>query len=317
VGIKLTFMGSASFALPTLNHLFEAGYPITGVITQPDKPTGRGQSLEGTPVKKRAYDLKLPVYQPASLKSAETRELVSALAPEMIVVVAYGKILPAWILQYPRFGCLNLHGSLLPKYRGAAPVHWAIANGEEKTGVCSMLLDEGVDTGGVYLRDETAIGPDEATPQLYNRLAEIGGPLMLRTLQGVLDGTLKPQPQDSSKATFAPSLKKQDGNLDWTRPAPELHNRVRAFNPWPGTVTKFRGSICKVLKTRRLQTATSSRSAGTLVPSKSTLNVTCGDGALLEILTIQPQNRKPVSGGDFANGARIQADEKFETLVDN
>src|SRR5215831_4678276 len=239
-------MGSATFALPSLNALFEAGHTITAVITQPDKPSGRGRALQGPPVKKRAFELHLPIYQPASLKSDETRELFGALAPELIVVVAYGKILPSWLLHFPKYGCINLHGSLLPKYRGAAPVHWAIANGEEKTGVCTMLLDEGLDTGAVFLCQETGIGSDESTPELYDRLAAMGAPLVVKTVEGILAGTLKPKPQDDSQATFAPILKKEDGFLNWKRTAKEIHNRVRALNPWPGTVTKFRGTNCKI-----------------------------------------------------------------------
>src|SRR5215475_9196745 len=216
VGIKLTFMGSATFALPTLDQLFEKGHQINGVITQPDKPSGRGQSLQGPPVKQRAFELKLPVYQLKSLKTEEARQIFDALVPDMVVVVAYGKILPSWLLHFPRYGCINLHGSLLPKYRGAAPVHWAIANGETQTGVCTMLLDEGLDTGGVFLCEETQISPDETTPELYGRLAAKGAPLVVKTVEGILAGTLKPKPQDDSQATFAPILKKEDGFLNWT-----------------------------------------------------------------------------------------------------
>ncbi|PYS26307.1 MAG: hypothetical protein DMG11_20380 [Acidobacteria bacterium] len=174
MGIKLAFMGSATFALPTLRGLFEKGYEIAGVITQPDKPSGRGQALQEPPVKKTAFDLHLPIYQPRSLKNDETRALFEALAPQMIVVVAYGKILPSWLLKLPSYGCINLHGSLLPKYRGAAPVHWAIANGETKTGVCTIQLDEGLDTGPVFLCEETPIGSEETVQPVYDRLGVIG-----------------------------------------------------------------------------------------------------------------------------------------------
>src|SRR5207247_4200559 len=180
-------MGSATFALPSLDRLFERGYEIRGVITQPDKPSGRGQILHSPPVKGRAFDLHLPVYQPASLKTEETQSLIQALGPDLVVVVAYVKILPPWLLHFPPHGCINLHGSILPKYRGAAPVHWAIANGEEKTGVCTMLLDEGLDTGPVFLCEETEIRPDETAAELYGRLGEIGAPVMLETLQGVVN----------------------------------------------------------------------------------------------------------------------------------
>ena len=247
-------MGTATFALPSLNLLFESGYEIGAVITQPDKPSGRGQGMQAPPVKKRADELHIPVYQPASLKTDEARQLVASLAPEMMIVVAYGKILPAWLLQYPRHGCINLHGSILPKYRGAAPVHWAIANGESATGVCTMLLDEGLDTGPVYLCEKTTIGPDETAAQLYDRLAMMGAPLLQATLQGIIDGTLEAKPQDDSAASFAPLLKKEHGFIDWSSPAVEIHNRVRAFNPWPGTVARFRGTVCKAFGIARHKT---------------------------------------------------------------
>jgi methionyl-tRNA formyltransferase len=309
-------MGSATFALPSLNRLFEQGYDLTGVVTQPDKPSGRGQALQAPPVKKRALELHLPVYQPSSLKAEETQTLIQALAPDMIVVVAYGKILPPWLLQFPRYGCINVHGSILPKYRGAAPVHWAIANGEKTTGVCTMLLDEGLDTGPVYLCKETRIGPDESAVQLYDRLAQLGPDVLIETVSGVVNGTLEPKPQDDSQATFAPVLKKEHGFIDWNIPAVEIHNRVRAFNPWPGTVAKFRGITCKILRTR-VGNEAKDLAVGMIVSPKRSLAVVCGDGVLLEILLIQPENRKAVSGADFAHGARIQPDEKFESMMDN
>ena len=312
-------MGSATFALPSLDVLAESDHTITGVVTQPDKPTGRGQQVQGPPVKARASELGLPVYQPGSLKTEETRDLFASLAPELIVVVAYGKILPSWLLESPKYGCINLHGSLLPKYRGAAPVHWAIANGETTTGVCTMLLDQGLDTGPVYLSEETTIGPDEAAPSLYDRLAKIGAPLVRKTVDGILAGALTARPQDNSQATFAPSLKKEDGFLDWSRPAAEIHNRVRAFNPWPGTVAKFRGQKCKITKTSITLSAEGLHEGGpgSIVALKGRLSVRCGDGRLLEILSIQPESRKAVSGADFANGMRVQAAEKFFSLMDN
>ena len=201
--MNIVFMGSATFAIPTLQRLFEDGYKIAGVITQPDKPSGRGQSVQAPPVKRKACELSLQVYQPKSLKDGETHALIEAVAPELIIVVAYGKILPPWLIEFPRFGCINLHGSLLPKYRGAAPVHWAIANGETFTGVCTMQIDQGLDTGPVLLCEKTAVGPDETAEQLYDRLSVLGGDLMAKTVQRVLDGTLQAQPQDNSQASNA------------------------------------------------------------------------------------------------------------------
>ena len=242
----------------------------------------------------------------------------------MIVVVAYGKILPPWLLQFPSYGCINVHGSILPKYRGAAPVHWAIANGEKSTGVCTMLLDEGLDTGPLYLCRETLIDPNETTAELYNRLADLGADALIDTLEGVMNSSLKPTPQDNSKATFAPILKKEHGFIDWHMAAVEIHNRVRAFNPWPGTVAKFRGVTCKIVKTAiggsaeaQARQPAAPLQSGFIVVARGSLAVVCGDGALLEIVLIQPENRKVVSGADFANGARIHPDEKFEALLDN
>jgi methionyl-tRNA formyltransferase len=252
------------------------------------------------------------------LKTDEARDLFGALAPDLIVVVAYGKILPPWLLELPKFGCLNLHGSILPKYRGAAPVHWAVANGETTTGVCTMLMDEGLDTGPVFLCDETTIGPDETTPELYDRLATMGAPILLNTIQGITTGTLQPKPQESSEATLARILKKEDGFIDWQWPALKIHNRVRAFNPWPPAVTRFRGETCKILKTTSGPLDHPSQfEPGSIVVAKGRLAVICGDGLGLEILSIQAVNRKAVSGVDFANGARIQAGEKFEPVRDN
>jgi methionyl-tRNA formyltransferase len=314
-------MGSARFALPSLNALFEKGYEITGVITQPDKPAGRGQQVQAPPVKKHAFELHLPIYQPRSVKNDEAHALIDALAADMIIVVAYGKILPKWLLEMPRLGCINVHGSILPKYRGAAPVHWAVANGETTTGVCTMQLDEGLDTGPVYLCERTNVRPDETTTELYDRLAELGAKVLIETVLGVEDGTLAPVTQNHAEATLAPMLKKEDGYIDWRMSAQQIHNRVRAFNPWPGTVAKFRGRVCKILRSTvgavydRPQS--SPLQPGLIEVSKGSMCVLCGDNTLLEILSIQPEGRKAVSGTDFSNGARMQPGEKFESLMDN
>ena len=313
---KVVYMGTAQFAVPTLQKLFEAGYPISGVITQPDKPAGRGHHLQASPVKRKAQDLQLPVYQPATLKDDNAQALFRALEPDVIVVVAYGKIIPKWLLDLPQYGAINLHGSLLPRYRGAAPIHWAIANGETETGVCTMQIDEGLDTGPVYLRERLPIGSEETVQQLSERLAEIGSSLLLRTLEGIVGGTLKAISQENASATYAPILKKADGIIDWQQPAQKIHNRVRAFNPWPGAVTLFRGAVCKILKSK-VGGETTASEPGTIVTSRPALAVVCGDSRLLELLEVQPENRRPVPGTAFANGAHITAGEKFEPLGDN
>jgi methionyl-tRNA formyltransferase len=310
-------MGSAAFAIPSLVELFERGYTIAGVITQPDKPGGRGQALQSPPVKMKAFELHLPIYQPSSVKNEAARALFQALDPAVVVVAAYGKILPAWLLELPKYGCVNLHGSLLPKYRGAAPIQWAIANGETTTGVCTMQMDVGMDTGPVFLCESTPIGPEETVTELSARLAERGSRLLVRTIVGILDGTLQPQPQNHELATQAPVLKKSHGFVDWRKPAESIYNQVRAFNPWPGTVSRFRGITCKILKSRVAGAADSGWAAGTVAASTRSLAVTCGDGVLLELLEVQPENRKPVTGRDFVNGARIRTGEKFDVVMDN
>jgi len=313
--MNIAYMGTSAFAVPTLTRLFEEGFHISAVVTQPDKPSGRGQRMHAPPVKVKAHELQLQVYQPVTLKDDQARALFEVLQPDMIVVVAYGKILPPWLLKLPGFGALNLHGSLLPKYRGAAPIHWAVANGEMETGVCTMQVEEGLDTGPVYLSEKTTIEPDETVPQLSERLAIMGRELMVRTIRSVVDGSLKPMPQDQNQATMAPMIRRHHGYIDWRDSAIRIHNQVRAFNPWPGTVTRFRGRVCKILRTRHISAAGSE--PGAIGSEKRSLTVGCGEGAALEILELQPENRKPISGADFINGVRLVPGEKFERLTDN
>ena len=283
-------------------------------MTQPDKPAGRGQTVHPPPVKSRGMDLNLPIHQPSTLKNDEARRLFEQLAPDLLVVVAYGKLLPPWLLSLPRYGAVNLHASLLPRYRGAAPIQWAMANGDAETGVCSMKLDEGLDTGPVYACEKTAIAPDETVQQLSERLAVLGCGLIRRTVEGILSNSLQPVPQDNARATHAPILTRQDGAIEWNLPARAIHNRVRAFHPWPGSRTAFRDLQVRVLKTRVRPEETPSAPPGTLVSATAGqryLAVVCGDGALLELLEIQVPNRKPQTGSDFVNGFRVVNGEKL------
>ena len=309
---RIVFAGTSPFAVPILQTLFDAGYPIAAVVTQPDRPAGRGNALQSPPVKLRALDLGLQVHQPASLKNEETRRLFESLTPELLVVVAYGKLLPGWLLALPRHGAVNLHGSLLPRYRGAAPIQWAMANGESETGVCLMKLDEGLDTGPVYACETTPIDPDETVQQLSDRLSALGCGLMQRSVGGIVAGTLKAVPQDHARATHAPILTRQDGNIDWRLPARMIYNRIRAFHPWPGTRTVFRDALCRILKSRVREGDKSTAIPGTLVSGSAPgryLGAVCGDGLLLEILELQLPNRKPQSGLDFVNGFKIAPGE--------
>jgi len=307
-------MGTAQFAVPTLQRLVDDGYPVT-VVTQPDKPSGRGQSLHASPIKSKALELKLDVHQPATLRDDNSRRLFENFKPDCIIVVAYGKILPAWLIQLPRFGVVNLHGSLLPRYRGAAPIQWAMANGEVETGVCTMQIDAGLDTGPVYLCEKTPINPDETVLQLTERLSVLGSHLVIRTLAGIVSGTLQATPQDPGLATHAPILRKEDGYIDWHAPAQTIHNRVRAFNPWPGAVTQFRGVPCRILKSKPGQPVVGAIVPGAILLTKGSVSVVCGDGMALNLVEVQLPGRKPVSGGDFANGMRIQSGEVFEREV--
>jgi len=327
--MKIVFMGTAAFAAPTLQRLFEEGYPIATVITQPDKPGGRGQTFQISPVKRKAWELHLGVHQPERLKDDRARSLFHALQPDLIVVVAYGKIIPPWLIELPRHGVVNLHGSLLPKYRGSAPIHWAIANGESETGVCTMRIDEGLDTGPVFFCEKTAIDPNESAGELAERLAHTGADLMKRTIDGIMSGALQPTPQDHSRATVAPILRREDGYIDWTQPARAIHNRIRAFNPWPVAITRFRQTLCKLLKSNPSPHPFPGNSGtdpeflnfrirglspnypdpGTIIATKRSLEVVCGDAMLLEVIELQVPNRKPISGKDFVNGMRIHPGE--------
>ncbi len=241
--MKLVFCGTPEFAVPSLQALVDAGHEISLVLTQPDRPAGRKQELQVPPVKQLALSLNLPVLQPERLKNnPELRSLLEQIAPDAIIVVAYGRIIPQWMLDLPRFGNINVHGSLLPKYRGAAPIQWAVANGETETGVTTMLLDAGLDTGNTLLSHSLPIGPDTTSPELYPQLSQIGATLLLQTLSGLERGTIHPQPQDNAAATVAPILTREDGRLDLIhRTAQQTYNRWRGFTPWPGAHAIFRG----------------------------------------------------------------------------
>src|SRR5215471_9252288 len=290
-------MGTAEFAVPTLKRLIETGFAVTAVITQPDRPGGRGQAIRFTPIKQAANELQLSVHQPSTLKDDAARRLFADLFADCIVVVAYGKLLPSWLIQMPKWGVVNLHGSLLPRYRGAAPIQWAVANGESETGVCTMQIDEGLDSGPVYLCEKTAIDSEESVSELSVRLATIGSELVVRTIKGIADGSLKAKPQDHALASFARMLGKQDGYVDWSNPARKIHNHVRAFNPWPGAIAGFRGADCRILKSRVGQTS-GSNTPGTITVTKGKIEVSCGDGLLLELMEVQLPGKKPIAGRD-------------------
>ena len=279
--MNLVFCGTPRFAVPTLEKLVEAGFRIHLVVTQPDRPKGRGLELVASPVKESALKLNLPITQPDRIKTNdEFRAQLTALKPDAIIVVGYGRIIPQWMLDLPPLGNINLHASLLPKYRGAAPIQWAIANGETVTGVTTMRIDAGLDTGDILQQQELAIAPDDTAETLAPRLASIGADLMVETLRGLQAGTIHPRPQDNSQASLAPILKKEDGLVDFSRTASEIFNRIRGFQPWPGAYTKFRGKTLQIIKAR--PAARSPAASRTPRPSRSSL-VGCGHNTSLEL----------------------------------
>jgi methionyl-tRNA formyltransferase len=316
--LRIIFCGTPAFALPTLSELLaHAEFQIAGVVTQPDRPRGRGKEVASSPVKDAAVAAGISVYQPQKIRTEEAYEYFRSAAPDAVVIIAYGQIIPARLIAVPRLGWINLHGSLLPKYRGAAPIHWAIANGETRTGLATMQIDAGLDTGPILLQYETEIAPDETAPQLYARLAEAGAPLMAETLRGLDQGAITPTPQDNSQATLARPLKKEDGRIDWSIAAQKIYNRIRGFQPWPGAFTTFRGKQCAMWGKPASADTTAHSSphpaAGTIAVSSGEVEVACGDNTTLRLDFVQLEGRKRVAAREFANGARLQPGERFES----
>jgi methionyl-tRNA formyltransferase len=296
---RIVFMGSPDFAVPTLEAL-AARYPIRGVVTQPDRPAGRGRTLVPPAVKLAAQDLGLPVIQPERLRQPEAMEGLRAWHPDLIVVAAFGQILRQEVLDLPKFGCLNIHASLLPRWRGAAPIQAAILGGDAKTGVTIMKMDADVDTGPMLLQRAIPILPDDTAGSLFGKLSHLGAELLLEILPDYLAGQLQPVPQDDSKATYAPMLKKEDGRLDFNRPAEELARRVRAFNPWPGTWMQWRDAPLKI---QRAHVGQVKAEAGKHLVHQGLPAIGTADG-LLVLEEVQPAGKKSMPGKAFLSGAR-------------
>jgi methionyl-tRNA formyltransferase len=308
--MKTIFLGTPAFAVRSLEALAAAGHEILAVFTQPDRPSGRGQTLTSPPVKQSALALGLAVHQPERVRRPEAAALIAALRPEIMVVVGYGQIIPQSILDIPPHGIVNVHASLLPRYRGAAPIQWAIANGETRTGVTTMRIDAGLDTGDMLLKAETEIGPMETAPELSARLAQMGAALLIETLAGIERGAITPVRQNPDEATYAPVLKKEDGLIDWRRTAAEIHNRARGFTPWPGAHTRFRGRAFQILKTRPAEMKLAA-APGSLHVIKPALLVCCGQGESLELVEVQPEGKKPMAAAAFLNGYRVAGNEQL------
>jgi methionyl-tRNA formyltransferase len=306
--MRLVFLGTPAFAVPTLERVVAAGHEVVEAVTQPDRPRGRGRQLAASPVKEAAVRLGIPVYQPERVRRPEAVEHLRALALDAMVVVGYGQIIPQSVIDLAPLGIINVHASLLPKYRGAGPIQWAIANGETRTGVTTMRIDAGLDTGEMLLKAETEIGPEENAVALGRRLAAMGAGLLVRTLEGLADGSIVGEKQDNAQATYAPLLKREDGAIDWARPALEIHNRVRGLQPWPGASTVFRGQTLQVWRSRVADVGVPGAPGS--VRSVRPLVVHCGGGAL-ELLEVQMEGRKRVPAGDFANGQRLTENESL------
>jgi methionyl-tRNA formyltransferase len=307
---NLVFCGTPAFAVPTLERLAASGFKISLVVTQPDRPKGRGLELVASPVKRSALRLNLPISQPETIKrNEEFRAQLSAIKPDAIIVVGYGRIVPQWMLDLPPLGNLNLHASLLPKYRGAAPIQWAIASGEVVTGVTTMRIDAGLDTGDILLQEQLAISSDDTAETLAPKLAEIGADLMVATLNGLQTGTIRPIPQDHSQATLAPILKKEDGLIDFSRSAQEILNRLRGFQPWPGAYSKFRG---KTLQVWRAAAVERSLPLAQIAVDGGQLLIGCGSGTALHVQELQLEGKKRTTSADFIRGYRLQPGERLE-----
>ncbi|MSV34407.1 MAG: methionyl-tRNA formyltransferase [Bryobacterales bacterium] len=302
--MKLVFMGTPGFAVGSLERIVKAGHQVIAVYTQPDRPKGRGQKDALHPVKETALRLGLPVYQPERMRRPEVVEQLRAMAPEAIIVVGYGQIIPKAILDIPPLGIFNVHASLLPKYRGAAPIQWAIANGEPRTGVTIMRIDEGLDTGGILRAWETEIGPEEDAVQLGARLAQAGADLLVQTLAEL--AAIQPLPQDDSRATYAPILKKEDGKIDWQLPARQILNRIRGFEPWPGGYGFLRGQRLQICKAALGDPALP---PGALRVVNRKLYAGCGDGESIELREVQLEGKKRMPAAAFLNGFSVTGGE--------
>ena len=307
--LRTVFMGTPDFALQTLQGLIDAGCKMVGVYTQPDRPKGRGKQLAAPPVKELAQKYDIPVYQPLKLRQPEAVAELEALAPDLIVVVAYGQILPKSVLEIPAHGCINVHASLLPKYRGAAPINKAIIDGETETGITTMYMDVGLDTGDMLVKKTLAIGPEETAGELHDRLASLGRETMEETLRQLCAGTLQREVQDDEQSTYASMMKKEDGRIDWNRSAQEIHNHVRGLDPWPGAYTTINGELLKLAET---SPEAAEGLAGTVIAAdKNGVCVACGSGSL-RIQQLQLAGRKRLAAADFLRGCPLEAGAMME-----
>jgi methionyl-tRNA formyltransferase len=309
--LRLVYCGTPRFAVQPLEKLAGTGFKVGLVVTQPDRPRGRGLELTASPIKQAAIALGLPIAQPDKIKNNDAfRAQLAALKPDAIIVVGYGRIIPQWMLDLPLLGNINLHASLLPQYRGAAPIQWAIASGETVTGVTTMRIDAGLDSGDILLQQELAISPEDTAETLAPKLSAIGADLMVNTLRGLQDNSIRPHPQDNAAATLAPILKKEDGRIDFTQPAAQILNRLRGFQPWPGAHTRFRSKTLQVLRAS-IAEMSPSPAQGTLLALNDRLVAGCGANTALELIDVQLEGKKRAAARDFLHGYHLQSGEKL------
>ncbi len=298
---RIIFFGTPTFAIPTLKGLVQGPNKIVGVVTQPDREKGRGRKIAASPVKELALQQGLTLYQPEKAKDEPFLECIRDLQPDLFVVIAYGQILAKALLQIPKWGAVNVHASLLPQYRGAAPINWAILKGEKVTGVTTMMLDEGMDTGDILLQTEIPIGEEEATETLYDRLSSVGAQLLLKTLEGMKAGNIHPIPQDHSKATYAPPLKKEDGHIDWKKEAEEIHRQIRAFTPWPGAFTEWGGRRLKICRGEVRKGASYQKAGAVVWMGSDFMEVAAGKDSYI-IKEVQLEGKRRMDVRDFLSG---------------
>lgn len=308
--MNLVFLGTPEFAVPTLDAIIAAGHRVPLVVTQPDRPKGRKQELIPSPVKAAALRHGIAVYQPERIRRPEALDRLKELAPDAMVVVGYGQIIPRAVIEIAPLGVINVHASLLPELRGAAPIQWSIARGSKRTGVTTMRIDAGLDTGDILLQWETPVAPDETAPELSVRLAAAGADLLVETLARLCAGSIQPRPQDNSLATYAPILTKENGRIDWTNPAQKIHDLIRGFQPWPGAHTSFRGQSLHLWRSRVVPDEHRDLPPGTLLQNESVVAV-AGDGAVLELIEVQLEGRKKMPAAVFANGHRLTINDRL------
>ncbi|MFM8541523.1 MAG: methionyl-tRNA formyltransferase [Nitrospira sp.] len=302
--MRIVFMGTPEFAVPSLNALLDSPHDVVGVVTQPDRPKGRGQDLATSPIKQLALERGVPILQPLKMKDPAFLEALAAWKPDLIAVTAFGRILPKVVLDLPPKGCMNVHGSLLPKYRGAGPIQWAIIKGEHETGITTMLMDEGMDTGAMLLQETLPITPVDTAGTLSTRLAEVGGRLLVTTIAGLLDGTVAPKPQDHSRATMAPLLQKEDGLLDWTQSAVDLVNRIRGLTPWPGAYTFAKNERWAIWRASVMEQSGGGKPGTVHSTTKDAILVTTGKD-LLVLTELQPANSRKMTAAQYLAGHPI------------